>query len=217
LQQLNEKQALTIAKLQEQLSETREKLAKVSSTLTDRFEAEKADLKAASEASFAQLRKELESQRSDLQEVSALLNESQATSENLRTANDQLSKQNRKLKTDLKAAKSAQAKEKRLSELSAAASRVAIENEYTQKFNELKTRTEAEKRRLYGLGAEAFNRFFNPLSELDERSFRSVVHQAREELERLTAADLAIRRLVNASEHQTTEDAVARLVIRPLN
>jgi hypothetical protein len=109
-----------------------------------------------------------------------------------------------KLKTDLKAAKSVQAKEKRLVELSTVAGRAAIENEFVQSLDELKTRTHADKRRLYGLGAEAFSRFFNPLTELDERGFRSVVNQAREELERLTAADQAIRRFVNAGEHQTT-------------
>jgi hypothetical protein len=38
---------------------------------------------------------------------------------------------------------------------------------------------------------------FNLLAELDEVSFRSVVHQAREELERLPASDEAIWRLVN--------------------
>jgi chromosome segregation ATPase len=217
LRQLTEGQTLTISKLQDQLTETREKLSRSTCSVMERLESEKTELKVANEAALAQLRRELESQRTDLQDVSARLNETQASAETLRSANEQLVKQNRRLKTDLKAVKLLQAKEKRLSELSAVASRVAVENELTQRIDELKTRTEIDKRRLYGLGAEAFNRFFNPLAELDERSFRSVVHKAREELERLTAADQAIRRLVNASEHQTTEDAVARLVLRPFN
>jgi chromosome segregation ATPase len=214
LRQSNEKQASALRKVQGQLDEASEQRALAISTLTEKFESEKAELTSAHNASFSQLRRELEKQRTDLQQISALLSETQAACDNLRTANQQLSKQNRKLKADISTVKTSATKEKKLAELSAAASRIAAENECTQKFDELKTRTEAEKRRLYGFGAESFKRFFNPLAELDERSFRSVIHQAREELERLSASDQAIRRLVNAAEQQTTEDAVARLVIR---
>jgi hypothetical protein len=51
------------------------------------------------------------------------------------------------------------------------------------------------------------------MEEIDQRSFKRVVSQARDELDRLAASDWAIRRLVEAADHQTTEDAVARLVL----
>jgi hypothetical protein len=88
---------------------------------------------------------------------------------------------NRRLKTDISTVKTSAIKEKKIPELSAAASRIDAEDECTQNLDELKAPTEAEKRRLDGFGAESLKRFFNPLAELDERSFRSVVHQAREE------------------------------------
>jgi myosin heavy subunit len=174
--QLVEKQDVAMVKLQEQLAESREKLARTTKALAECTEVEKVELKTTHEAVFAQLRKELENQRTDLQHVSQLLSETQAASENLRASNEQLAKQNRKLKTDLQATRSTIAKEKKLSDLSAVATRVTVENEFTQKLDELKTRTEADKRRLYGFGAESFKRFFNPLAELDEKSFRYVVH-----------------------------------------
>jgi chromosome segregation ATPase len=216
LRQQKDRQATQLAQLHAQLKAHAADRACESAEITARFDAEKAELNAAHASVCARLRRDLESQRGDLQTVSRLLAESQAAGEALRASNSTLVKENRKLRTELEAAQSAHEKAKKLADLSVIAQRIAIENQWTQRLEELQTRTEADKRRLYGLGAECFKQFFNPMCELDERSFRSVVHQAREELDRLAASDQAIRRLVNAGERQTTEDAVAQLIMQPL-
>jgi hypothetical protein len=181
--------------------------------LAERYEAEKADMNTAHENAVAMLRKEMERQRSDLEHISAVLAQTETQCRTLKSEKDQLARKYQRLKNEVKLIKDSTAKEKKLSELAVVTNRVSLENEFNTRCDELRTRTECEKRKLFGFGAAAFKRFFNPMEEIDERAFRRVVTQAREELERLTVADQAIRRLVDAAEHQTTEDAVARLVM----
>jgi hypothetical protein len=58
-------------------------------------------------------------------------------------------------------------------------------------------RTESEKRRFYPLAAESFKSLLNPTERIDE-------------FERLTASDQAMRRLIKASENQTTVNRPAK-------
>jgi hypothetical protein len=127
-------------------NQTLARVSRSTASGTERFETEKTGSRT---AAFAQLCRELENQQADLQHISALLNDRQASAGALRSANEQLLQQNRRLKTDLKASRVLHVKEKKLSELSTVARRAAVESELTQKLGELKTRTEAHKRRLY--------------------------------------------------------------------
>jgi hypothetical protein len=144
------------------------------------------------------------------------LREAEGQNTGLRKANSQLTRRAEKAADEAQALKAASAKEKQLAELSVVANRVSLEGQFDQRFNDLKTRVEVEKRRLYSWVAEAFKHFFDPKEEMNERSFRAIVNWAREELDRLTAADQAIRRLLVVPDGQTTEDAVARLAIGEL-
>jgi chromosome segregation ATPase len=213
LHQLCQKQIIVIQQLEDELKDQKGSINRAADALTERYEAEKTDLKNAHENAVAMLRKEMERQRSDLEQISAVLAETEVQCRALKTENEQMAKKCQRLKNEVKLMKDSTEKEKKLSELVIAANRVSLENDFNARCDELKTRTECEKRKLYGFGAAAFKRFFNPMEEIDERAFRKVVTEAREELERLVAADQAIRRLVDAAEYQTTEDAVARLVM----
>jgi chromosome segregation ATPase len=213
LRQLNQKQLIEIHELEAELKDQKGSVNRATEVLLERYEAEKAELKKAHENATAMLRKEMERQRSDVEQISAVLAQTEAQYGALKAENEQLAKKYQRLKNEVKLMKDSTAKEKKLSELAVVANRVSLENEFDTRCDELKTRTECEKRKLFGFGAEAFKRFFNPMEEIDERAFKRVVTQAREELERLVTADQAIRRLVDAAEHQTTEDAVARFVM----
>ena len=83
----------------------------------------------------------------------------------------------------------------------------------TARFSEQKTKWEAEKRRLLAFVADELRQFFNANEAIDERAFRSIITKAKEEITRLQKADSAIRRMVGASTRQTTDDAVAQLVL----
>jgi chromosome segregation ATPase len=181
--------------------------------LTNRLEAEKSVVVTSYESQMAQLREQCESQGIDLERVAALLSQSEEAGRNLKRENEEFSKKLVKVSSSLRSLKASTAKENKLLELKATTERVELETEYITKLDQLKARTDAEKRRVYGYGVDAFKRFVNPLQGIDEKSFKNVMLEVKKELERLAASDSAIRRLVNANANQTTEDAVARLYL----
>jgi hypothetical protein len=211
--ELDHKQRLEITSLQQEIKDQKVAVSRAADSVNARIETEKSELKTAYELVIASLRKDLATQRDDIEKLSRLFQEADAKSTALEHSNERLTKRCQKTALEVQSLKAASAKEKQLAELSIVANRVAIESEFNQRLDEMKTRTQSEKRRLYTLAAESFRAFFNPTEEIDERSFRVVVNRAREELERLTASDQTVRRLVEATENQTTEDAVARIVI----
>ena len=104
-------------------------------------------------------------------------------------------------------------REKKLSAASARSAVLTAESDCAAKMNDQKTKLESEKRRLYAFVADAFKQFYNPQETMDERSFRSVVNHVRDELNALTLTNTAVRRLVGASQHQKTDDAVAQALM----
>jgi chromosome segregation ATPase len=213
LKSANHKLRLELKTRERKVSDLEQSLEVSLQTANDRLEIEKSALRSSYELQVNQLRAQCETQGTDLQRIAALLSESEQTTRTVRAENEKLTKKAKKQSSELKTLKLTTAKEKKLVELKHETERFALEAEYTAKLDELKNRSDSDKRRVYGLGADTFKRFINPTQEIDERSFKSVISQAKKELDRLTASDTAVRRLVSASSNQTTEDAVARLVI----
>jgi cell division protein FtsB len=142
-----------------------------------------------------------------------VLTDSEAAVTALKAENEELQKTVKKLNHEIKLLNATAVEAKKLAELAATARRIALEEQYTKEFDELKSRTDAEKRRIYTVGVEGFRRFFNPMEEVNERSFKKVIEKAKGELDQLTESDSRIRRLVGALSNQTTEDAVAKLLL----
>jgi chromosome segregation ATPase len=179
----------------------------------EKLEKEKALIADSYDTQLSQLSEQYIKQGDDLQRVAALLAESEEAGKLLKTENDATAKRLARLSSNLRNVKANAAKEKKLLELKAATERLAFESEYYAKLDEVKAKTDSERRRAYSFGADVFKSFFNPLQEIDERSFKSVLLEAKLELDRLTASDSAIRRLIGATGNQSTQDAVARIVV----
>lgn len=124
-----------------------------------------------------------------------------------------LKKQKAKIDNDMKSLKDKVARERKLMESNFTAKRIAYETETAQKMSDERQKYEQDKRRLCTFGADAFKMFFNASSSIDEKSFRTVIENARDELTRLSQSDAAIRRIVAARGNQTTEDAVAQALM----
>ena len=90
---------------------------------------------------------------------------------------------------------------------------MAAETNYSLKFDEQKHQWEAEKRNLFGYFAQQFGAFFDAKQALNEDSFKQVVAKIKNEMERHIKQEKTIRRLLKAKESQSTEDALADLVL----
>jgi predicted transcriptional regulator len=114
------------------------------------------------------------------------------------------------LENEFKAFEQQADREKQLTQASAQLAIQTAESEYAAKLNEEKSRWDKEKRRIIAYVADAFKQYFKPQEAMDERTLKQIVTKARDELATLSTTNAAVRRIVGASSHQRTDDAVAQ-------
>lgn len=104
-------------------------------------------------------------------------------------------------------------RQKKLIETSTKIELMNTKSTLNAKLEEENKKYETEKRKIFSTIADTFRQFFTIDSSLNEKTFKSTLFKARDELARLTSLDKSIRRLVNAEVNQKTDDAVAQIVI----
>lgn len=90
---------------------------------------------------------------------------------------------------------------------------MAVETKYSVIADEQKHKWEAEKRSLFCYFAQQFGPFFDAKQSLNEESFKQIVNKIKIELDKHKKQEQTIRKLLKANENQTTEDALADLVL----
>jgi chromosome segregation ATPase len=191
LRQISLKQIGEIRALQDELNETKREAGKACDALREALEGEKEALKHRYDSMVEQLREQCDKQRFDMKKIS----------ESLREAG--------KLKATA-------ARQKKLHETALHANIISCENECNLRLDGVQSKSDGDRKRLCAYVSQELKRFFNPYQEINEKALRNIVDQARDELDKLSSSDLAIRRMDHAPDYQTTEDAVARLFIKSL-
>jgi chromosome segregation ATPase len=217
----------TISKLQKQVLEGKRVIAEKSEQLSDlekskktevdelvyRARTEKENLVQTYENTIADLTQQCTGHRKDIESVSRDLSESEARNQKARRLITALKRERLQLQAELE---SLTAKAQRDSEVWRAKTRhteLTAQSAVKQSVLDERARFENEKRRLLSLAAEEFRGFFNATDLLDERSYRQLLSRVKGEIRRLSDQDNAIRRLVGAAPQQSTDDAVAHLLV----
>ena len=178
-----------------------------------RLDAEKRNITQSYDAAINELKEQCDKHRKDVERMAAEASESDLRYATATQEIAQLKKEKRKLESDIQTTRGQLEREKKLMETKIRAEKVQAESNYNAKLEEQKVKAEAEKRKLFALGADAFRNFFNPNEQIDERSFKLVLERARDTIARLNKSDNDIRRMLGAGEGQTTPDAVAQLLM----
>ena len=178
-----------------------------------RLETERRNITASFESAVNELKEQCEKHRNDVQRMAVQVSETELKNSQICQEMAQVRKEKRKMEVEVAGIKGQLEREKKLMESTIRAQKVAAESQYNAKLEEQRTKSEVERRRLFALGADAFRSFFNPSEQIDERAFRNVLDKARDTIARLSKSDLAIRRMLGAGEQQTTQDAVAQLLM----
>ncbi|OHT10579.1 hypothetical protein TRFO_20073 [Tritrichomonas foetus] len=199
--------------LEEECEELRNQIREAERQAALRLEAEKRNITVSYDAAINELKEQCDKHRKDVERMAAEASESDLRYATATQEIAQLKKEKRKLESDVQATKGQLEREKKLMETKIRAEKVQAESNYNSRLEEQKVRAEAEKRKLFALGAEAFRNFFNPNEQIDERSFKAVLERARDTIAKLQKSDGDIRRMLGAGESQTTPDAVAQLLM----
>ena len=214
LKRLLDQQKDALREKENEISRLSTKRDAMANDSVDRLNAERQQIISGYESAVQELRSQCDTNRQEVDKLSKILG---STEKKLKQAKEQilqLKKEKLKFENDFK---NQQEQNERQLKLTETQSRVAILNaqtEYTNKLDEEKAKIEDERRRMYSTIAESFKQFTSPHENLNEKSFKTTVFKARDEISRLTAMDAAVRRIVNAERYQKTDDAVAQAVLR---
>ena len=197
-----------------EITECKRQFADQADHFEHRLENEKRQLTDTYKGAIAELTDQCAKHRSDVEKMAKSVAENEKQMAISRNECNLMKKHKIKIENEMKSLLAKVERERKLMETNYTAKRIAYESETAQKMNEEKQKLEQEKRRICGFGVEAFKMFFNANSSIDEKSFRNVIENARDELTRLTKSDAAVRRIVSARDNQTTEDAVAQVLMQ---
>ena len=213
LSAVNDSLEAQMSSLQDENVELKNMLTLTEKRLNSQSETEKDEIRNSYERAIAQLREQCQKHRLDMQkivqsrkEVEEVLNATEVEYANVTRINDKLNRQ-------LKNMSDVMEREKKLIETAGVAKQIAAQREFECRLNELRVKADADKKRVWNYCAENLRVFFDPHETINERSIKRVIDKVKQELERLTALDSAIRQIAHAREGQSTQDAVARLLV----
>lgn len=178
-----------------------------------RLESEKKDLTRTYETAMNQLKNQCEQHRLDVEKMAKACVENERACAVIK--NDALIMKKEKIRAEqeMKSLQQKIERERKLMETTYTAKKIQYEMELTKKINDERSKFELEKRRICGYSIEAFKLFFDANLSIDEKSYRNVVDMAHDELTKLTHSDASVRKIVGARDGQTTEDAVAQILM----
>lgn len=206
-------QKATIGERDDELARVKQDAYETQQNIIARADEERQQLVDSYERAVAEIRDQCDKHRNDVEKLSKSCAEETKKVKQAKEQILQLKRMKAKLEADLKSLQEQMEREKKLNDNSTKAAILSAETNCASRIDELQTKFDNEKRRIYAFVADNFKQYFSPTDTLDERSFRSVVSKTRDELQTYIASDNAIRRMIGADSRQTTDDAVAQLVM----
>ena len=202
-----------LANKERELTELAQQMKLEAEEAEDRLEREKTELKHTYEHAINQLKDQCDMHRRDVEKMAKTVADNEKQMAIVKAESVLMRKEKIRVEQEMKSLNAKVERERKLLETTFTAKRIAYETELTKKLNDERARFEQEKRRICGYSVEAFKFFFDANASIDEKSYRNVIDMAHDELTKLTQSDAAIRRIICARDGQTTEDAVAQVVM----
>ena len=159
------------------------------------------------------LNSQFENQKKDFIQLSTELAESTSKSNSLENSLIQAQNEKKKLQLELQKVKKQSEKEKHLNEVQLQTQILSLKNKYQKEFYELKSQQERQLNDIINYGVETFKQYFSPSDQINLQTYKNVLEKVTEDLRNLNKTNTAIRTMLHATEKQTTEDAVAKLLI----
>lgn len=105
-------------------------------------------------------------------------------------------------------------REKKLAEATLKSQTCSIETKYKEKIESVRAAANEEQHKMVLYVIDAFRTSFcGFIGKMEEKPFKIIIDRIKEGYVRLNESDQAIRKMLNVAERQTTQDAVAQLLI----
>lgn len=196
-----------------EFAELRKQLEENERAAQERLEREKESLTESFNETVAKLHEQCEKHREDVKHINDQLAEQQILVANQKAQISKITKEKLKAINEMTQMKDQMKRDQKLMEQTIRTNKAQAESQYSAMLENYKQKIDSEKKNIYAYGLDAFREYFNPGSAIDERSYKSVIDKARERINQLQASDSKIRNMVGASNNQTTEDAIAQMIL----
>ena len=202
-----------LAQRESEFSELQNTLEEQQKAAIERLEREKASITESYQTTIDKLHEQCEKHREDVKEINAQLADRDINIANLKAQLAKVTKEKLRAINESSQMKEQLKREQKLMETTIRSNKAQAESQYNARLEEFRNKADSDKKSIYAFGVDAFRDYFNPGSAIDERSYKAVIEKAREKIAQLTRSDQDVRRMVGAGDNQTTQDAIAQLLL----
>ena len=179
-----------------------------------RHEVEKENAQTIFQTTIEQLKKQCQVHREDIQKLSAANAQAESYIAQSKATITKLNGAKRKAENDYKLLKQQTDRQQILNQATLNAKLSTAEAEHQTQLEQIRSDFEKEKRSIYSSFVSKFRNYYNPSSCLNERTYNNVIETVCNELNRLKASDSSVRTMLHVNDNQTTEDAVAQILMK---
>ena len=176
-------------------------------------EAESAAAKKDFDDVIAKLQKQIEGLTQDVNRLVGELKDSETANKQLKGQVSKLQQEKQRAAEEKKSLLARLEREVMLADAKARARIIEEKALMDEKLHTAEAKFEQTKMQLINQFVDKFTKFFNPAQAVTEREYRAGVEKAHDEFQRITESDESIRKMLRAKDGQTTEDAVAQILV----
>ncbi|EAY04230.1 hypothetical protein TVAG_474360 [Trichomonas vaginalis G3] len=162
---------------------------------------------------IAKLQKQIEGLTQDVNRLVGELKDSETANKQLKGQVSKLQQEKQRAAEEKKSLLARLEREVMLADAKARARIIEEKALMDEKLHTAEAKFEQTKMQLINQFVDKFTKFFNPAQAVTEREYRAGVEKAHDEFQRITESDESIRKMLRAKDGQTTEDAVAQILV----
>ena len=210
----NRQLSMALTKLRQEKDDLLKENERQIKNMQEKFRETEKTLKNSYDQIISEMKNQNDETRKDIEELSRAVSIKEKERDELDKKVKSIQHQKEKTHQELIQIRSQFSREKKLSEAKNKSEICSLETKYKEKLEIVKSKSKEEQQKMVLYLVDVFRTVFsNFLGNMEDRPFKILVDRLKEKYDRLNDTDQSIRRMLNVSERQTTEDAVAQLLI----
>ncbi|KAK8857839.1 hypothetical protein M9Y10_012934 [Tritrichomonas musculus] len=194
--------------------------SQIESVISTKYETAKNNLQKSFDQTIEQIKQQNEQSRNDLQKVIKQLKMKDEKIKELNMNIKTLINEKNKLSNEANAIKEQLERERLIIDASVKTQILTIESKYKEQMDKQIAHNEAEQRNIIMFAVNAFRTIVSPASTMgvsgssndNVKLYKNLIEKIKDIVTKLSESDQAIRKMLCAYNHQTTQDAVAQLL-----
>ena len=131
----------------------------------------------------------------------------------LKAENSHLKREREQMSAKLNVQREEQERQKLLNDQKMKAFELSNDNRVQNEIADLKSKHNAEKKKVMGYAVKQFHDFYDGKKKIDESSYKETLSKASNELKKLIQQDISVRRLLGITNNESIEQAVSTLLM----